>query len=166
MVKMQVILLLSFLVLAHCASTAAPAKDKLQILTISDKPQSVSKPIYSSTQGGKNIYINLIGHTMVASDISVTVGKYPCKIIADGVNSDFIVCSTTNCTDSTDYNKELLVTVAVASKKQVDVTKSPFSVYYYTPVTPKTTEIFPASNYAGQTTAVEGIHKSSDVGSG
>jgi len=103
---------------------------------------------------------------MVATDISVTVGKYPCKIIADGVNSDFIVCATTKCIDSTDYNKELFVTVTVASKKQVDVTKSPFSVYYSPSNTPKTTEIFPTSNYAGQTTAVEGIHKSSDVGSG
>jgi hypothetical protein len=103
---------------------------------------------------------------MVASDISVTVGNYPCKINSDGVNTDFIVCTTTNCTDSSDYNKALLVTVTVASKKQVDVTKNPFIVYYYPSATPKTTEIIPSSNYAGQTTAVEGLHKSSDVGSG
>lgn len=161
MASMQVLLLLAFTILTYSAP-----KDKLKILTISDNPQSVSKPVYSSTQGGKNIYINLMGHTMVASDISVSVGKYPCNIIANGVNTDFIVCSTTNCTDSTDYNKELFVTVTVASKKQVDITKNPFTVYYYPSVTPKTTEIFPTSNYAGQTTAVEGLHKTSDVGSG
>ena len=154
MASIQVLLLLALVVFSYSAAPASAAKDKLKILTISDNPRNVATPIYSSAEGGKVIYINLLGHTMVASDISVKVGNYPCKINSDGVNSDFIVCTTTKCTDSTDYNQGLPVTVTVASKKQIDVSKNPFIVYYYPSATPKTTEIIPSSNYAGQTIAV------------
>lgn len=58
--KLAIILLLALIASLH-AQEGGPS-----IISVSGSPSTVSYPIYSSLNGGKMIYINVIGHDPMA----------------------------------------------------------------------------------------------------
>lgn len=56
----QVLILLALLVLTHSANSANSTK-KLVILSVRSTPQGGSSVLYSSINGGKNLYIEVDG---------------------------------------------------------------------------------------------------------
>lgn len=85
----QLVILLLLVALSQGAT-------KLQIISVSSSPASVQNPVYSSLKGGRLVYINAVGHSTNPSQIEVKTGTYPCKLVDEGVSSDFIVCTTTD----------------------------------------------------------------------
>ena len=136
--------------------TLALSKDQLKITAVSDRARNSNSYIQSSVSGGKKVYIFIEGHSKSAKDISVTIGSYPCIFSSDMIHEDFIVCSTSACTNKNDYEVHLSLTV----KSKGKTATSSKLIYYSIHSTPTTTELFPTSTYASQPIAVAATHMS------
>lgn len=58
----QLVILIFFVALAQ-------ADTKLAIISVSSSPKSVLNPVYSSLKGGREVYINAVGHSKNPSQI-------------------------------------------------------------------------------------------------
>ena len=149
MINSRSLLLLILLMLAR-------SEEQLKITAVSDRAQNSNSYIQSSVSGGKKVYIFIEGHSKSAKDISVTIGKYPCLFTSDMVHEDYIVCSTSPCTNKSDYEASLSLTVRSKGKTATASNQ----IYYRVSCTPTTTELFPTSTYVGQPIAVAATHMS------
>lgn len=84
--------LIVFLLLAILAVDAT----KLEVLSVSSKPDEIQNPVYSSLKGGRKVYISVVGHSKKPSDITVAVGPYACPLVDEGVSSNLVVCKTSD----------------------------------------------------------------------
>ena len=139
MVTVRALILLLLVALAQSAP-------KLNVVSISDNSQNTRRPIFSSINGGKKIYIKVNNHHDDINKNKVAVGTYPCRVI--GVEDNFILCETTACTLNADKEKPLNVTVI--SNGQTVITKHPDTVTYAATATPNLTAVYPTSSHAEQ----------------
>lgn len=156
--------LLLLLVLLYPTTQLSQTSTPLQIISVSDNPQTVIHPVYISAKGGKKIYINAAGFSQSAKDLSVTVGPYKCPITGNGVSSTYIVCQTTSLGQAKDNPNFMAITLTSGSKSVIST--YPDGVFYSSGSTPVVNEVFPAASYANQTVAVQGSLLSNDVGNG
>lgn len=57
------------LLIILCFVALALADTKLEIISVSNSPNSVLNPVYSSLKGGREVYINAVGHSKNPSQI-------------------------------------------------------------------------------------------------
>jgi len=123
----------------------------------------MSRPAYSSLNGGHMIYIKAIGHDLMASGNQIYVGSFPCIIPADGVTDTFISCETSDSGSKVDIMnlKVTLISFGIQTiSSSVDI------VHYMDSRTPILSEVFPSSGFGEQTIYYNGIPRSISFGNG
>ena len=93
MVQKQLVVTL-LLVFAGMSST------ELELLSVSSNPQVVQHPVFSSLQGHRRVYLDIIGHNQDADKLKIMAGAYPCEIIDKGVTPTSITCTTSKADSS------------------------------------------------------------------
>jgi hypothetical protein len=84
-----------FVFLTQVLSQTPPAP---VVYDVSGEREIIAPPT-GSLEGGKDIFIHGANFGTDVSKISVTVGPYPCDLLADGSTDTFLSCRTTKASD-------------------------------------------------------------------
>jgi len=98
----------SFRFSIDCAFTNPGAPTIISVSTSLDAVVSAQ----GSVEGGTQIYIKGTNFDPIAANNRITVGPYPCNLVADGANENTLSCITTAATDPS-YQSSLAITVTV-----------------------------------------------------
>ena len=140
MVQNQLVVTL-LLVFAGMCST------ELELLSVSSSPQVVQHPVFSSLQGHRRVYLDIIGHNQDADKLKIMAGAYPCEIIDKGVTPTSITCTTTKADSSA--NGEYQYILVTSDGKTINSTY-PNVVVYSSGSTPTLKECSKSSSKASK----------------
>ena len=93
MVQKQLVAALLLIVTGLCST-------ELDLISVSSSPQVIQNPVYSSLQGHRRVYLDIIGHNQDADKLKIMAGDYPCDIIDKGVTPTSITCTTSKADSS------------------------------------------------------------------
>lgn len=98
--------------------------------------------------GGTVVYIRGTGFDPQADNNFISLGPYPCLLIADGATENFLSCKTTPATDPSQISN-LPTTILVKDKKEYTCTSRNCRYYYENSYTPFIQEVCPRGAVAG-----------------
>lgn len=134
----------------------------LQILSISSSKSSVQAPIYSSLKGGRMIYINVVGHSLLPSENLVKTGQYPCVIPPGGIGENMIMCETTDTNSTVDINN---LPLTLTSLGQSATTSRPNLINFQNAFTSTIADVYPTAAYSTGKVSFFGNSRTNNYGS-
>ncbi len=135
----------------------------LTITYVSTLPNLISSNLQGSLRGGTLLYIKALNFSPMPTDNTITVGKYPCKIPADGVTDTFLVCITADTMQNADIKN---LPIKIVSGGQTIVTASPYLFSYVNAKTPELYDVSPTSSIGGASININGMHRILNLGDG
>lgn len=104
--------------------------------------------VYSSTEGGKVIYIYGEGFDATASNNKVTFGNDPCIVKDGGASNNLITCVTSKPSSSQNSTYGNMVLNVTVGKRTVSFPAYNLNFNEY--LTPEITRLIPRNPYPGQ----------------
>ena len=142
---------------------ASAAAEPLSLLTAYlEGDTSNSQSLQGSLSGGTNIIIKATGLGMNANEYVVTVGDFPCKISAEGLQSSFISCETTATGSTSDIKNQFITVYYQFSSYEVPGR----NFDYLADTTPIIRYVYPLASPPSTLLRFLGNHRASDVGDG
>lgn len=118
-----------------------------------------------SIEGGTIIYIKGTNFSPVSEENRVTVGPYPCILLADGSNENTLTCRTTAATNPA-QQRMLAITIKVGLAASVSCNSNNCIYTYTSSRTPVIDEIIPRSTVGSGSIYIFGVHRITELGDG